>query len=187
MFRPLHAEADLPGRGAFRPDARYGAKPAPVAPARPRDALAEAWDEGFRAGSTQARADVERDTAAIAQLAQACAQLAAGKVEIHEAKLRETVIALCGTVLEAAAIDPDLLLQRIDAALALLRRSTDGRVLRLHPDDLALLAARLPADLEARADSTLERGALRLETAAGGVEDGPAQWREAIEAAVRSC
>ncbi len=174
-------------RGAFRPDARYGAKAAAAVPGRPHDALSEAWDEGFRAGSAQAREEVERDTVAITQLVQACARLSDNEAKVQAEKLRETVIALCATVLEAAAIDSDMLSRRIDAALALLRRSTDGRVLRLHPEDLAQVAARLPADLEARADPALERGALRLETAAGGVEDGPAQWRQAIAAVVRAC
>lgn len=187
MFRPLHAEADAPMRGAFRPDARYGAKAVAAAPGRPQDALSEAWDEGFRVGSAQARENMERDATAIAQLGQACARLADSEAENQAEKLRETVIALCASVLETAAIDPDFLSRRIDAALALLRRSTDGRVLRLHPDDLAMVAGRLPANLEARADPALGHGALRLETAAGGVEDGPAQWCEAIAAAVRAC
>jgi flagellar assembly protein FliH len=31
----------------------------------------------------------------------------------------------------------------------------------------------------------LERGALRVETTGGGVEDGPAQWRAALNEALR--
>jgi len=187
MFRPLHAGADLPGRGAFRLDARFGADAIAAPRARPDDALAEAWDDGFRAGAMQARADMARDALATAQIEQALARLADSEAETQAEKLRETVIALCGAVLDSAAIDPDALSMRVTAALALLRRSTDERVLRLHPDDLALVGERLPASLETRADPALERGALRIETAAGGVEDGPAQWREAIAAAVRAC
>jgi flagellar assembly protein FliH len=33
----------------------------------------------------------------------------------------------------------------------------------------------------------LERGALRVEAANGGVEDGPAQWRQAIAEALALC
>ena len=186
MFRPLHAEADASTRGAFRPDARFGAQVVAVPQVRP-DALSEAWDEGFRIAAAQVRSDMARDAAASAQIEQAYATLADSEAEALAEKLRETVIALCGAVLDSAAIDPDAVSRRVTAALALLRRSTDERVLRLHPDDLALVGARLPPGLETRADPALERGALRLETAAGGVEDGPAQWREAIAAAVRAC
>lgn len=173
-------------RGAFRPDARYGAKVA-AGLGRTCDAQAEAWDQGFRAGLAQTHAEVANDAAATARLEQAFVALLDSEAAAQAEKLRETVIALTGSVFEAAAIDHDLLYRRIDAALALLRRSTDERVLRLNPDDLALVAERLPAGLEARSDASLERGALRLETAAGGVEDGPAHWREAIAAAVRAC
>lgn len=192
MFRPLHAEADAPDRHAFRPDPRFNglaaAKPGaqPDAPP-PEDELANAWNEGFRAGAAETRAQMVKDEAATARLAQAFECLIKGAEEVDADKLRETVIALCGTVVDSAAIDPGQLSRRITAALALLRRSTDERVLRLHPDDLALVADQLPPALERRPDATLERGALRLETAAGGVEDGPSQWRDAIAAAVRGC
>ena len=185
MFKPLYAEAAP--RGAFRADNRFGAKAALAPSARQADPLAEAWDEGFRTAAAQVRADMARDEAASAQIEEAYARLADSEAEALAEKLRETVIALCGAVLDGAGIDPDTLSRRIANALALLRRSTDERVLRLHPDDLALVADRLPHGLETRADPALERGALRIETAAGGVEDGPAQWREAIAAAVRAC
>ena len=185
MFRPLHAEAAP--RGAFRADDRFGAKAKIAPPARQPDPLAEAWNEGFRTAAAQVREDMAHETAASLQVEQAFTRLADSEAEALAEKLRETVIALCGAVLDGAGIDPDTLSRRIASALALLRRSTDEKVLRLHPDDLELVADRLPRGLETRADLALERGALRIETAAGGVEDGPAQWREAIAAAVRAC
>ncbi len=191
MFRPLHADADGPTRGAFRTDRRFAgssqANAAATPPAPRDDPLSNAWDAGFRTATDQIRADMARDAGAIAQVELAYARLADKDAEALAEKLRETVIALCSTVLDGASIDPDTLSRRIASALALLRRSTDGKVLRLHPDDLALIGNRLPTGLESRADPTLARGALRIETVAGGVEDGPAQWREAIEAAVRAC
>jgi flagellar assembly protein FliH len=66
-------------------------------------------------------------------------------------------------------------------------RADDDRVIRLHPDDAALVAARLPSDWNFIPDATLERGALRVETSNGGIEDGPAQWRAAITEALRLC
>jgi len=69
----------------------------------------------------------------------------------------------------------------------MLARADDAAVLRLHPDDLALIVARLPAGLPVEPDPALERGALRLEGSAGGVEDGPAQWRRALAEALGPC
>ena len=191
MFRPLHAEANAPWRGAFRADSRFAGSSetnAAVSPPAPRDdPLSDAWDAGFRTATDQIRADMAHDAAANAQVELAYARLADKEAEALAEKLRETVIALCGAVLDGASIAPDTLSRRIANALALLRRSTDEKVLRLHPDDLALIGNRLPPGLDACADSALERGALRIETGAGGVEDGPSQWREAIAAAVRAC
>lgn len=178
-------------RGAFQPDSRFaGSSGTTVAatPFAPRDdPLSDAWDAGFRTAAAQVRADMARDAAANAQIELAYARLADSEAEALAEKLRETVIALCGAVLDSTPIDPEPLSRRIATALALLRRSTDEKVLRLHPDDLALVGDRLPPGLEARADPALERGALRIETGAGGVEDGPARWREAIAAAVHAC
>ena len=102
-------------------------------------------------------------------------------------RLRETVIALCETAIAPAALDPDALTRRVTVAAAMLARAEDQRVIRLHPEDLALIAARLPEDWHFEPDASLERGALRVEGAAGGVEDGPEQWRRAINEAPRQC
>ena len=69
----------------------------------------------------------------------------------------------------------------------MLARADDERVLRLHPDDLALIAGQLPEGLPVLADPVLERGGLRVETSNGGVEDGPEQWRRAIAEALSAC
>jgi flagellar assembly protein FliH len=47
--------------------------------------------------------------------------------------------------------------------------------------------SRLPPALEVLPDPALERGALRIETQAGGVEDGPAHWHRAIAEALAQC
>ncbi len=69
----------------------------------------------------------------------------------------------------------------------MLARADDAAVLRLHPDDLDLIADRLPPGLATEPDPALERGNLRLEVQAGGIEDGPAQWRRALAEALGSC
>ena len=103
----------------------------------------------------------------------------------------EKFIASSAHVDEAAiaplALDRKALTARVTRAAAMLARADDDKVLRLHPEDLSLVAANLPEGLETLADPTLERGALRLETASGGVEDGPAHWRRAIAEALNPC
>ena len=102
-------------------------------------------------------------------------------------KLVVTVTALCEAALAPLALDRDALLRRVEAATAMLARADDDKVLRLHPEDLVLIAKHLPQGLEALADPALERGALRIETPAGGVEDGPAHWHRAITEALAQC
>jgi len=68
-------------------------------------------------------------------------------------------------------------------------RADDERLIRLHPEDLALIKPQLPKDWHFFPDPALERGAIRVEARqggveGGGVEDGPAQWRRAIAEAL---
>ena len=102
-------------------------------------------------------------------------------------RLIATVSALCEAALAPLAIDPDTLADRAARAAAMLARADDERVLRLHPDDIKLVGKRLPEGLDVLPDPALERGALRVETQNGGVEDGPAHWRAAIAEALASC
>ena len=72
-------------------------------------------------------------------------------------------------------------------AVAMFSRAEDERTLRLHPEDIALVSDRLQADWKVVPDPTLARGALRVETTSGGVEDGPAEWRRALAEAFHAC
>ena len=159
--------------------------------AEPHDPIAEAWADGYARGLGEAQ--------------EAAAQLLADqetgrtKIELSLAKLdtamqadlkdrlRETVEALCEAAIAPAALDPDGLVRRVEVAAAMLARAQDERVIRLHPEDLALVAARLPEDWHFIPDAALERGAVRVEGSSGGVEDGPDQWRLAIAEALRQC
>ena len=76
---------------------------------------------------------------------------------------------------------------RVKVAPARLARTSDERGIRLHPEALALLAARLPEDWHFEPDPVLERGALRIEGTAGGVEDGPGTWARALSDAISAC
>ena len=60
-------------------------------------------------------------------------------------------------------------------------------MIRLHPDDLAFIAPQLSQDWNVRPDPSLARGAIRVEAANGGVEDGPEQWRRTIAEALDQC
>lgn len=155
------------------------------------EAAPSVWQSGFDAGYAAAReaADAERhaEREAMRQL-----DLALGRID-HDAeaalgeKLRLTVLALCEEAVLPLAIDEHGLLRRIELAISMLRRASDECVLVLHPDDLALLRLRLPENLRTAAEPSLERGAMRLETDTGGIEDGPEQWRRLLAEAFGRC
>lgn len=197
--RPLTGLGAGPGSGGFAQDRRFAAfgqaaggrhgqgaaadEPAPV------DPLTEAWTNGYTQGAADARAAAETaqatQDAARHRIESAIAGLDSEAIAALEQRLQATVLALCESVLADAAIDPQALARRVQAAAAMFARAADERVIRLHPEDLALVHARLPEDWHCEPDSSLERGALRVESANGGVEDGPVQWRSALEAALR--
>lgn len=188
---PLAALAQGSG---FARDTRFDARPVPITPPadpEPGDPLARAWADGFAAGEAEARAaaDTRRvaDDEARARLALSFARIDADLTEQLRDRLHATIQALCEATLAPVALDPALLARRAERAAAMLSRAEDDRVLRLHPDDLALIAAQLPADLPTSPDPQLERGTLRIETSQGGVEDGPEHWRRAIAEALARC
>ena len=190
---PLAALAQGSG---FARDARFAeraAAPAPPPPVEPDpgDPLAQAWADGFAAGEAEAHAaaDARRaaEDAARGRLELSFARLDADLTERLRDRLHATVQALCEATLAPLALDPALLAHRAERAAAMLARAEDDRVLRLHPDDLALIAGQLPAGTPASPDPQLERGTLRIETSQGGVEDGPEHWRRAIAEALARC
>ncbi|GFE75127.1 FliH/SctL family protein [Novosphingobium sp. TCA1] len=187
---------------AFQPDARFAGDmtPAPAAdPAPPppndqpdsTDPVAEAFNHGFAMGHEQAsrEAQIRADAEAAARtgLSLAFERLDAALEEELRLRLRDTVSALCESAIAPLAIEPDALLRRISVAVAMLKRAEDERLVRLHPDDLRLVSPRLSAEWQVQPDATLERGTVRIETATGGVEDGPANWRRAIAEALQRC
>ena len=182
-----------PSRG-FRGDARYSGAAAAAASrtqAAPEDPLERAFSEGFASGAEQAQAEAQAHARAEAEareaLALSFARLNREQAEQLRQRLRDTVAALCEAALAPMALDEDALLRRIEQALALFARADDERVIRLNPDDLALVSPRLTEDWQVLSDPALARGALRIEAANGGVEDGPAQWRAAIVEALEQC
>lgn len=164
---------------------------APDDGAEPVDPVTEAWTDGYARGLADAQEAAARkaaeDEADRQRIELAIDRLDASMQADLRERLRETVAALCEAAIAPAALDPDGLARRVEVAAAMLARADDNRVIRLHPEDLALVAARLPDDWHFEPDPTLDRGAVRVEGSTGGVENGPAQWRAAIAEALRQC
>ncbi len=175
--RLAHAGSRQAGRHAV-----HMAEPAP-------DPIALARADAYAQGAEDARAAAAQDSAeteaARAQLAHAFERLDADLAEQLRQRLMDTVVALCEATLQPLALDKVALAHRIEKAVAMFARADDERVIRLHPDDIAIIRDQLPEDWTFAPDPALERGAIRVETHSrgqdgGGVEDGPAQWRRAI-------
>ena len=183
--------AALARGGGFQSDPRFCAEPRSIKLPDPVDPVAQAWDEGYAAGSAEASAvaaaDAEDNARAHAAITLSFARLDLQMAEDLRQKLLITVEALCEAAIAPLALDKAALAVRVERAAAMLARADDERVLRLHPDDFKLVARHLPAGLEVLPDPALERGALRVETASGGVEDGPEHWRRAISEALGQC
>ena len=182
--------AQLGKRPEFSRDGRFaalfGAKPVPR-PAEPvpePDPVTEAYERGYTEGAAHAAEDArlaeqDRD-AARGAIELAFARLNADDAAQLSERLRQTVLALCEAAVLPLALDTEGLALRVERAVGMLQRAQDERVVRLHPEDLVLIGTRLPASLTVEADASVERGGLRIETADGGVEDGPSHWRRIL-------
>ena len=187
--------AELRERRGFTPHAAFRAGPIPTegAPghAGRADPVADAYARGREEGRNAALAEVAAQRAE-EDAARAAITLAFARFDDNSAKqlrerLRETVVALCEDAVLPLALDTEGLARRVEAAAALLQRKTDERIIRLHPSDHALVLALVDPALTLVPDPTIERGGLRIDTEDGGVEDGPAQWRQAIAEALAQC
>ncbi|MGF7155186.1 flagellar assembly protein FliH [Novosphingobium gossypii] len=192
--RPRISLAEALGQApAFRPTTRFSALPEILVPhhdiaADAPDILTETYGRGYAEGHATATAEAAArmlaDDRAREELALSFARLDATMAEDLRLRLRDTVAALCEAALGPLALDEVALTNRIARAVSMLTRADDERVVRLHPADIELVSARLQADWTVRPDPLLERGTVRVETATGGVEDGPAAWRLAIAEAL---
>ncbi|NBC37511.1 flagellar biosynthesis protein [Novosphingobium sp. FSY-8] len=162
-----------------------------IAPAP--DPLTQAHEEGYAQGFSDAtlasHQQAMEDDALRDKLRLSFARIDAEMAEMLRQRLLDTVVALCEATLAPLALDRDALAARVERAVAMFARADDETVIRLHPDDLALVQALLPPDWTYVPDPALGRGAIRVEAGSrgqegGGVEDGPAQWRRAIAEAL---
>jgi flagellar assembly protein FliH len=171
-------------REAFETPQDIAPEPDPMEPAIDvaaitEDAFASGFDEGFAAG----RAEAEGERARLRALAAGLEALRPEPTPALGGMIAATVERLLTELMGQVRIDRDTLVARAIAAAALIGEETRPAMLRLHPDDLALLdGADLPVPAEA--DATLVPGSLKLETAQGWIEDGPAQRLERLRIAL---
>ena len=150
-------------------------------------ARSESYALGFEEGKAAQAQEADQEAAVLHRihfrLGQIDDQLRDELIE----RLRETALQICEASLEPLSIDPALLERRVRRALAMLSRADDQPRLFVHPDDLNIVKAFVPTDQPAVADPLLERGDIRVESASGGVEDGPQSWRRALNEALQQC
>jgi flagellar assembly protein FliH len=147
-------------------------EPAPV-PIDLDAVQARSFADGYAAGIEAGRREADVARAEIKALAEALQALRPEPTQALGALIAATVERLVGEVVGKTPVDRETLLLRAQAAAALIGDETRPAVLKLHPDDAALIDdAALPVAIEA--DATLAQGALRLETLSGWIEDSPA-------------
>ncbi|MEH3100120.1 FliH/SctL family protein [Sphingomonas adhaesiva] len=147
-------------------------------------ARAEGYEDGIAAATLAARADAERDRAMLDTLVM---ELKAGGAIDRAAlaeKLRRTVLALVRQVVGDTGVSAELLGRRIAAATEMLADASESAMLRVHPDDVALLEGKLPDTIFAVGDAAVARGSFVLEAASTIVEDGPDMWLEQLTSAI---
>jgi len=152
------------------------------------DPVAAARDAGYAAGRADALAEIEaaqgRELALLEQVSVALAKGAHFDRERMAGHLRQTVLHLVAKMVGEIGVAPDILAGRIAAAVDLLADKAESALLRVHPDDVPLLAGKLPASVFAVGDPHLQRGAFVVESASTIVEDGPGLWLEQLAAAI---
>lgn len=145
-----------------------------------------AREDGFAAGYAAALAEIDaargRDAALVASVAEALGSRF--DADAMAARLRATVLALVTKVIGEAGVSAERLAARVAAATDLLAQPSESALLRVHPDDVALLDGHLPATVFAAGDPHVARGSFVLESASTVVEDGPALWLEQLGAAI---
>jgi flagellar assembly protein FliH len=161
----------------------------PLPPAAPFvDPIATAHAAGFAEGMATAIAEIgetgARDRALLTELGEALRNEGRLDRERMARQLRQTVLFLVARLTGEVGIAPDFLTGRIDSAVEMLADSAESALLRVHPDDVALLADRLPKTVFAVGDAHVMRGSFVLESASTVVEDGPELWLEQLAQAI---
>ncbi|MBA2932949.1 hypothetical protein HZF05_02450 [Sphingomonas sp. CGMCC 1.13654] len=144
---------------------------------------AEAMAQGFAAGIEAGRREANDERVALRVLASNLESLKAEPTLGLGVMIAATVERLLHQVVGEVDVCRETLMDRAQAAAALIGDETKPAVLKLNPDDLARLdGAELP--VHAEADAMLQPGELRLETAGGAIEDGPGLRLERLRSAL---
>ncbi|HSX54908.1 MAG TPA: FliH/SctL family protein [Sphingomonas sp.] len=151
----------------------------PIAAAR-----AAGYAEGLAAGRAEADAAAAQQAALLQQVSDALSQGAHFDRERMAGHLRQTVLHLVAKMIGETGVAPDVLASRIEAATDMLADSAESAILRLHPDDVALVAAYLPKTVFPVGDPHVTRGGFVIESASTIVEDGPDMWLEQLAQAI---
>lgn len=147
-------------------------------------AHATGYAEGLAAARDEAQATHERDTALLVKLAAALrSDDRIDRTAVAQA-LRRTVLLLVTRLVGDIGVSPEMLAARIDDAAETLIDSAESAMLRVHPDDVALLDGKLPRSMFAVGDASVVRGGFVLESASTIVEDGPDLWLEQLAQAI---
>ena len=166
---PFEPEAEVASAGVFVD---------PVAAAR-----SAGYEAGYADALAEAQAAAARDQALLGALGEA---LQGGRLdrETLARQLRQTVLYLVTQLVGEVGIAPDRLAARIAAATDMLSDQAEAAMLRVHPQDVALLDGKLPASVFAVGDAAVARGSFVLESASTIVEDGPELWLEQLGHAI---
>ena len=144
---------------------------------------AEAMAQGFAAGIEAGRREANDEKVALRVLASNLESLKAEPTLGLGVMIAATVERLLHQVVGEVDVCRETLMDRAQAAAALIGDETKPAVLKLNPDDLARLdGAELP--VRAEGDAMLQPGELRLETVGGAIEDGPGLRLERLRAAL---
>lgn len=152
------------------------------------DPIDAAYERGLADGRAAALAemsgDADRDATMLTRLAEALRaddRFDRARLARH---MRQTVMFLVTRMVGEVGVQSDLLGARIEAATDMLADAAESAMLRVHPDDVALLEGKLPRTVFAVGDATVARGAFVLESASTIVEDGPDLWLEQLAQAI---
>ena len=172
---PARSEADVLASQLFTTERELSQLNGSIAERREAAAAqgrAEGYDDGLAAGRAAAEETLARQLAENArQWSELVAGLQTRLASLDQAldeSIHDLVVQLGATVLRAElAISGVPLRRMIEEALNGLREDAQHATLLMHPDDLKLLG---DPGLPARADATISRGELRIQTLSGDIE-----------------
>jgi flagellar assembly protein FliH len=143
------------------------------------EAQPDDFEMGYAAGQLEAEARFATERLKFGRLIASIEALQPEPSEELGLLIAETVASLTAQIVGPAAVDPEGLLVRATEAANLVSECDAARVMRLHPDDIALLAdASLPLSVEP--DAGLDRGSVRIDCSAGWIETGTSHFLQML-------